>query len=113
MPDNANVGYVDVTIANGQQTSDAADLSSGRSVVGVLMPAAFTGTALTFTTCATSGGTYVPVHEAGGDAYSVTVAAARYIPIPPADLSGVRYLKVVSGSAEGGARVVRLVVRHV
>lgn len=89
-------------IANGQQESGAIP-TAGLSLCGVLLPAAFTGTALTFEACATVGGTYVPVYNAAG-AVSYTVAQARYIAIDPKDFQGILFLKIKSGSAEGAAR---------
>lgn len=76
---------------------------SGFSLVGISLPAALTGTALTFTVCNTLAGTYVPLYNAAG-VVSYTVAASRYVAIDPKDFQGVAYLKIVSGSAEGAAR---------
>ena len=104
---------VDVTIANGQTTSGAADLSHGSTLIAISMPAAFTGTALTFTGCDTSDGTFKALYDSTGTAVTATCAASRYIVLDAALFAGVPYLKVVSGSAEGAARTVRLIVRNV
>lgn len=99
------------TIDNGATTSGAIDVG-GMSLVGIKFPAAFTGTTVTFTMCDTLGGTYVPVYNASG-AVSYTIAQARYYAIAPADFSGIRYLKIVSGSAEGAARTLVLSLKGV
>lgn len=96
-----------VTIANNQTVSGPADLG-GLYLTGLLTPAALTGTVLTFQ-ASLDGATWVPVHTPAGAAYSVTVGASRYIPIPVADFVGVRHLKVVSGTTELGDRVITLV----
>jgi hypothetical protein len=107
------VGVLTATIANGATVSDEMDLTSGRSLVAIQTPAALTGTALTFTACSTSGGTFVPVYDTSGNAVSVTVSTSRYIPLTPASFVGIRYLKVVSGSAEAAARSITLYTREV
>lgn len=99
-----SVVYNNVAIANAAQESSAIQ-TNGLSLCGILMPAAFTGTALTFEACDTVGGTYLPVYAAAGaSVLSYTVAASRYIVIDPRDFQGVQFLKIKSGSAEGGAR---------
>ena len=96
------------TIASGQTASSAVDLA-GTALVGISLPAAFTGTALTFSAALTVDGTYQSVRDGAGNAISKTVAQGQYIPIDPALFHGVRFLKVTSGSAEGADRVVTLV----
>jgi hypothetical protein len=100
-----------VTIANGQTTSDALDCING-TVVGILTPAALTGTAFTFSVSA-DGVTYNTLYSDAGTAVSVTVAASRYIYLDPTVFAGVRYVKVISGSAEGAQRIITLVLRPV
>jgi hypothetical protein len=113
MPDIATLGTLTATIANGQTTSDAIDCSSGRTLVGLYLPGALTGTTFAFTACATSGGTYVPVYDVeGGSAYSVTVGTSRYVPVDPTVFAGARFLKLVSAS-EGGVRSISCAVRVV
>jgi hypothetical protein len=102
----------DVTIANGATLSTAADLSNGQTLAGLILPAALTSTAITFTMCDTSAGTFVPVYAAGGAAvYSLTVGAARYVPVDRDAFAGAKFVKVVGGSSEGGARTIRLSLR--
>lgn len=96
----------DATIANGATSSEAMDLR-GLALVGVQFPATFTGTTVTFTMSDSFAGTYVPVYNSAG-AISYTIAQARYYAIDPKDFHGIRFLKIVSGSAEGGARTVKL-----
>lgn len=99
-----------VTIASSGTVSNAIDLGEG-VLVGIQMPAAFTGIALTFQASDSLAGTYNAVTSISA-AYSVTVAAAKYVSISPNDLAGVRFIKVVSGSAEGADRDIILMVRN-
>jgi hypothetical protein len=100
------------TIANGQTTSGIIDLA-GCSICGFHMPAAFTGTSLKILTATSSGGTFQNVLEQGID-YSITVAAGKYVPIENlAIVAGIKFIKIVSGSAEGADRVITLAVRPV
>ena len=93
-----------VVIANAGTASAAIDCG-GFTLVGIKIPAAFTGIALTFTMCDTIDGTYVPVKvTTSGTALSYTVAPGGYYAIDPKDFYGIRYLKIVSGSSEAAER---------
>lgn len=89
-------------ILSGQPLT-AAIATQGLSLCGVKLPAAFTGTALTFLACDTLGGTYIPVYNASGQV-SYTVAASRYVAIDPKDFFGISFLKIQSNSNEGADR---------
>lgn len=91
------------------QEIDLGDLS----ITHLLMPAAFTGTAITFQASIAPGGTFYPVYTDAGAAVSVTVANERAVALSEAvrnNLRGLRIVKIVSGSSEAGARVVGLQV---
>lgn len=91
-----------VTIANGQTASSA--ISGGGMVLcGINIPAAFTGTTITFTVSSSLAGTYNPLYNSSGQV-SYTVAPSRYVAIVPQDFAGVAFFKIVSGSSEGAAR---------
>jgi|SRR5665213_235393 len=91
-----------VTIADGEQISETIS-TGGFELCGINLPAAFTGTALTFLVCSTVDGTFLPLYNTSG-LVSYTVAQGRYIAINPADFHGVAFLQIQSGSAEGAAR---------
>lgn len=95
---------LDVVIANTAQESAAIDCG-GFALCGIFLPAAFTGTALTFEAATAIDGTYLPVKStASGTALSYTVAQGTYCAVDPRDFQGIRFLKIKSGSAEGAAR---------
>lgn len=96
-----------LTIANGQTASAEADLE-GFVLVGFETPAAMTGTAMTFTVAATASGTHKALKTSGGSALSFTTAASGYYACDPVNFWGARFLKLVSGSAEGAERTLIL-----
>lgn len=96
------------TIANGQTTSSLVKLV-GFNLVGIQTPAALTGTTLTFQACNSDGSTCVPLKvTSSGTALSQTVTTSSYYAMDPVNFHGVAYLKLVSGSSEGGARSITL-----
>lgn len=97
------------TIANGEQLSDVVDVGKG-TLAGLFIPSALTGTAITFFVCDTEGGTYLELQAGAGSAFSVTVAASKYIALDPTKFVGLRYIKLRSGTAEGAARAIRCLV---
>lgn len=105
------IPFKPVDIANTAQESEAIALN-GFALCGILFPAAFTGTALTFEVSDAIDGTFVPLKSTtSGSALSYTVAQGTYAAIDPKDFQGVQFLKVKSGSAEGGARVLKLALK--
>lgn len=103
---------LEATIANGQTTSGEIDLA-GTTLCGLHIPAAFTGTTIKISAAAETDSTFRTVMSAGAD-YSITVAAGKYVPIENlAILSGVRRIKLISGSVEGAERNIILATRPV
>lgn len=103
-------------IANGATTSsETGPVNGGLGIGGngllnVLLPAAFTGTAISFLV-SPDDGTYYALYNADGTLYSVTVVQGHAVILDPSAFIGVGYIKVVSNATEGGARVVTLVGR--
>lgn len=95
------------TILNGTSTTNGVDMGVYRAV-GLSIPAAFTGTTLTFKS-SYSGNSHVPVHDSSGSAISVTVGPSRRVVLNPANFYGIRHLQIVSGSAESADRVITIV----
>lgn len=103
---------VTATIAAGATTSGEVALK-GKRLVGMLMPAALTGTSLTLLTATASGGTFVGVTDAAGSPVTFAVAPGQYIAIDPAALEGLRYVKLVSNLAEAVEALVTVVTLDV
>ncbi len=99
-----------VTIENGGTTSGTIDLQ-GRGLVMVILPASFTGTAITFQ-ASPDNSTFYDLYNTANTQLSMTVTQGRAYMIDPGDLVGVRYLKLKSGSAEGAERTITLISRE-
>lgn len=85
-------------------TTSVAIPTRGFALVGVQLPAAFTGTTLTFQV-SFDGTTYQPVYvTTTGTALSYTVAQGHYVAVDPTPFQGATYIKLVSGSSEAAAR---------
>ena len=117
-PKNAMNGYQgnfivsSAAIASGQTASAVVQLK-GYSLVGVQLPAAFTGTTLTFQV-SSDGVTFVALKSTtSGTALSYTVAQGTYAAIDPVAFYGVNYLKIVSGSSEGANRVLAISLKGI
>ena len=99
-------------IANGGTVSAEVDLI-GTSVCGMVLPAAFSGTSVTFQTAIALGGTYQPLYDSTNTQVSIPVTQARNYSLNPATFAAWRYIRVVSSTAEGAERTVTLVCRQV
>jgi len=88
-----------IDISDNVTTGSAIDVR-GKDLLLLEMPAAFTGTVMTFLASTTSGGTFTALESDTGAAVSITVAAAKSIELDKAEFEGVQFLKPVSGSTE-------------
>lgn len=106
---------VTVTILSGATVSNAADFHS-TTFSGIVLPAAFTGTALTFQV-SPDGVDYQLLYGPTGAAVSLTVAGATpartysFTADVANELSHWRWVKVVSNAAEGADRLIGLWAR--
>jgi hypothetical protein len=103
LPVSKSLVFASTSIAISTTTSVAIP-TKGLSLVGIQMPAAFTGTAITFTgsvDCTTYQAVY---STTSGTALSYTVAQGHYVAIDPTPFYGLNCLKIVSGSTEVAAR---------
>jgi len=99
-----------IDISSSTTVSEPVDCE-GMDLVAIVTPAALTGVAFTFQG-SVDDTTYNSITDDAGTAISVTVAASRWVAIGNTllkSLRGLRYLKVVSGSAEAADRTIGLV----
>jgi hypothetical protein len=102
-------------IASGGTVSGACDLgtlAATEGLAGFVLPATFTGTAITFQV-SIDDSTYQALYNSNTQ-LSLTVAQGRsygFAADTRALLFGWRYVKLVSGSSEGGERSIKLLVR--
>jgi len=97
------------TIANGGTTSGVVDLQ-GRGLVAFILPAAFTGTAITFQVSA-DGTNFYDCYNSANSQMTCTVTQGRAYMLDPGDLVAVRFIKLVSNAAEGAERTITLIAR--
>jgi len=97
-----------VTIEAGETESNAFPLAAeGFGLGGFHLPAAFTGTTVTFQVCSTEDGTYQALQDEDNAAKSQPVTAGKSYPLP-AELFGFMWCAFVSGSAEANDRLITL-----
>jgi hypothetical protein len=97
------------TILSGQTESSAIDVL-GKVLVGIITPAALTGTAFTLKV-SQDGTTFRDYYNTSGSQVSITVGTNRHIGIVSNDFGGIRWIKLVSGSAEGADRNITVILR--
>lgn len=108
----AIAAVVDAAIASGASLSGAIDLGAGR-LARIVLPAALTGTQLTFQT-SYDGTNYANLYDETGSEVAYTVAASREVRAPITDWLGIRWLKIRTGTsgsptAQGADRALKLV----
>lgn len=98
-----SVVEVTATIASSGTTSGAVDLGVA-CPVGLTMPAALTGTAITFLV-SNDNSNYVALYDYDtAAAVSITFVASKAFNLPTRIFAGWRYLKIVSNGTEGSSR---------
>lgn len=76
----------------------------GRSPIRISMPAGWTGTAAHVRVYLSEDDvTYKPLYDRYNVAYSVTAVASRTYVLPPSDMAGVQYIRLLSATALGTA----------
>jgi hypothetical protein len=97
-----------VKIASGGTQSGAVHIADA-VFIGIVTPAALTGTAFTFKVSDEKDGIYNDLYV-GGTQLSITVAANRAIDLGPnrAALAPWKWMKIVSGSAEAVERTIQV-----
>ena len=74
----------------------------GGVLVGIVTPADFAGTSISFE-ASLDGETYVPIRDEFGGAYDIVAAPSRYLAVRYVTLMGARYIKIVSNVAQAAA----------
>ena len=107
---------IDAVITIATSTTESAEIDIGQfGGIAIEFPAAFTGVALTFLASAASGGTFTEVTDDVGAAISLTVAQATVVVLTAdqqAALSPLRFVKLVSGTAEVANRTIKVIGRN-
>ena len=85
-----------VTISTG--TTSTAFTLQGTIPLAIVTPAGLASTSITFQG-SLDGSSFYDLYN-GSSAYSLTVAASRYIALNPDVFEGVRYIRIIAGSSE-------------
>ena len=93
------------TIAISTTTSNAIDCL-GKAIVGLSMPAAFTGTKFTLTSSRTVDGTYQAVYDLFGNQVEIAVNVSRNIETN--GFLGNKFYKLVSDASEVAEREIEV-----
>lgn len=103
---------VSLTIANGEQTSNSSRTGFKGTPVGVIFPAALTGTGITFE-MTVDGTNWHDVYGTDGNLISITKVNGDYRALNPTDFAGIQELRVKSSGNEGAERIIKIVCRDV
>lgn len=95
------------TIPNAGTVSNTIDAGNNR-LARINIPAAFTGTGLTFNVAKADGVTMQPLKNAAGAAIAITVAPNGAYVVDLTSFFGCPIFQIVSNAAEGGARDLEL-----
>lgn len=109
--DGTNANYMaTAVIPSAGTTSGVIVVPDNCVLTHILTPAAVTGTALKISAAETSGGTYLAVTDAAGTDISLTMAASKAlgIHIDTHRVRGLKFFKIISGSAEEADRTFKL-----
>jgi len=94
-------------IAISGTTSTTLTLQGSRVPLALVLPAALTGTTITFK-ASNDNATFYPIYYES-TSYSVTVSTSRHVALDRRAFEGVRYLQLVSGLAESAARTIGVI----
>jgi hypothetical protein len=102
----------DAVIALNGSLSNAIEIGAV-DAIGLVMPAAMDGTAITFAVCDTLGGTYVPLYDDFGSEVTVTYATSRAVALSGvlASLFPWKFIKIRTGTV--GTPVVQTAARTI
>lgn len=96
-----------VTISSSGSTSGSLQMTGGRVPLAVIVPSAFTGTALTFQASSDDASYYALYDES--TQYSVNVGTSRYVALKRQAMDGVKYIKIVSSGTETASRSITVI----
>lgn len=100
----------EVLILDGDSLSTPVDLQ-GTHIVGVIVPATFSGTQLRVHAASSIAGTYREVRNTSNNPAVITCATNYHYAVVPFDLASVRYLKLQSNQSQIGETTIQLVTR--
>jgi len=104
-----NLRVSTLTIASAGTVSTTLTLENNRVPLAVITPSAMTGSTLTFQ-ASDDGSTFYPLFNEGSSySISISTSIARHYGLARQPMEGVKYFQVVSGSAEGASRTIKVI----
>ncbi len=101
--------YQTITISASAASSQTLSLSR-LTLVGLITPAAMTGTSITFNAASSEDGTYRNLVDSDGNALTVAIAADRHIVLDPSAFIACDNIQLVSNQTEAAERELTLVL---
>lgn len=99
---NLDFGEVVATILDGQTKSDLVQ-TKNNVVTGIVTPAVFDGTSLTFeVSLSKDNPVYYPLKNSDGTPYTITLNASEAATVIPQFMAGWTYFRLVSDAAQSG-----------
>jgi hypothetical protein len=98
-----------VTISSSGTVSTSIQLQSNRIPVALVMPAAMSGTALTFQASADDQNYYALYNETAAYSIGINPLTSKYIALNTQVMEGVKYLKIVSSASETATRTIGVI----
>jgi hypothetical protein len=102
-----NLTGTNVTIASSGTISTSIIMQANRVPQAIVFPAAMTGTAVTFQ-ASFDDVTYTPVYDEA-TLYSINIGTSRHVGLKRQAMEGVKYFKIVSGTAETASRTILVI----
>lgn len=93
-----------IVIPSSDNTSAAYDLK-GYTLVGLMMPTTFNGTAITFKVAPSLNGTYTDLYDTVGAIASVSVTASRAYSLDAKTFQGFQFMKFKSTAIEASRSI--------
>lgn len=105
-----NFDFAEATIETGNISNG---VSIGlKSICGFIFPPEFEGATVTLEAARQISGTYLPVKDPStGNLITIYAGADAYVPILPADLFGIPYLKIISATNVAAPRKIYIVTK--
>lgn len=106
----SNKVVLEKILADGQTKTASINVLE-RELLGIYIPAGFSGTAITFE-ASEDDSVFKVMKDWDGNTISLTVAADTYVGLDTQLFLGVAYCKLVSGTAQSGEVTFKLITRE-
>jgi hypothetical protein len=106
------INYLDAVIAQSETLSNVIDLGGQYSIVGIIMPAAWTAADITLLSGLSEDAMLDVYDQAGNQVIIDNPAANRFIALEPAGFVALPFVQIKSANAQAAARTLKLLCRY-